>query len=218
MILYIFTFIKNTFLISIGFYFFQINELQLLSKECEQDVINAKLQIKNHFLDVKSSCRHISEDLVKTLDTIDNKVTEKLNILASVVDSFIFEYMSELHTLNHEKRKKISDILKKVIKTIVTDIKQAVEVNNVNKYHIILRYGNSEIKNELLNNLESEDVIPDKIKITLKQASHNSPNYINAAEAGKFVATLYRVYLTKIHKVLKFARKQIKECEQIMKS
>lgn len=154
---------------------------------------------------------------LRRLDTIDNQVTEKLNVLTSIIDAFIFENMSELHHLNLAKKKAILDIVKKTAKGISAKLKEAVEVNNVNKYHISLRYGNGELKTELLNNLEKEEMIPSKLKQMLKQASHNSPNYINAAEASKFISTLYGVYFTKIQKMLKFAKRKMKECMAIMK-
>ncbi|CAD2098794.1 sporozoite protein essential for cell traversal, putative [Plasmodium vinckei] len=175
-----------------------VEEFDKISDDFSDDINTIKQTIKNIFLDVEASFEDTSDDVVKLLSKYSFVPEEKLNIIDGILRSFIESkktliFNSPNAYINQQKEK-----IKNVCDYTLKKLNSLIQINELNKSHIILKYGKGEAKRGVLESIRNNDNISKNLKLELLKYENVSNQDIRISELIDFITPIYEDFIKKL--------------------
>nr|4U5A_A Chain A, Sporozoite microneme protein essential for cell traversal [Plasmodium berghei]4U5A_B Chain B, Sporozoite microneme protein essential for cell traversal [Plasmodium berghei]4U5A_C Chain C, Sporozoite microneme protein essential for cell traversal [Plasmodium berghei]4U5A_D Chain D, Sporozoite microneme protein essential for cell traversal [Plasmodium berghei] len=168
-----------------------IEEFDKLSDDFSNDINATKQTIKDLFLDIEASFEDTSDDVVKLLSKYSFVPEEKLNIIDGILRSFIEN--NKTHVINSSnayiyiQKEKIKNVCNFILKKL----NSLIQINELNKSHIILKYGKGEAKKGVLESIKNNDDISKNLKSELLKYENVNNQNIRVSELINFITPIY---------------------------
>ncbi|CAD2098407.1 hypothetical protein YYG_03153 [Plasmodium vinckei petteri] len=175
-----------------------VEEFDKISDDFSDDINTIKQTIKNLFLDVEASFEDTSDDVVKLLSKYSFVPEEKLNIIDGILRSFIESKKTHIFNspnayINQQKEK-----IKNVCDYTLKKLNSLIQINELNKSHIILKYGKGEAKRGVLESIRNNDNISKNLKLELLKYENVSNQDIRISELIDFITPIYEDFIKKL--------------------
>ncbi|SCM11162.1 sporozoite protein essential for cell traversal, putative [Plasmodium chabaudi adami] len=173
-------------------------EFDKISDDFSDDINAIKQTIKDLFLDVEGSFEDTSDDVVKLLSKYSFVPEEKLNIIDGILRSFIENSKTHIFNspnayINTQKEK-----IKNVCDFTLKKLNSLIQINELNKNHIILKYGKGEAKKGVLESIRNNDNISKNLKSELLKYENVSNQNIRISELIDFITPIYEDFIKKL--------------------
>ncbi|KEG04995.1 sporozoite protein essential for cell traversal, putative [Plasmodium vinckei vinckei] len=175
-----------------------VEEFDKISDDFSDDINAIKQTIKDLFLDVEASFEDTSDDVVKLLSKYSFVPEEKLNVIDGILRSFIESKKTHIFNspnayINQQKEK-----IKNVCDFTLKKLNSLIQINELNKSHIILKYGKGEAKRGVLESIRNNDNISKNLKLELLKYENVSNQDIRISELIDFITPIYEDFIKKL--------------------
>ncbi|SCP05348.1 sporozoite protein essential for cell traversal, putative [Plasmodium ovale] len=163
-----------------------VEDLEKILEDFSNDINTTKDTIKNLFLDVEASFEEVSDDIAKSFSA-----EEKLNILDGITRQFVENNRSFIYNSSESKKIVEREAFKKVCDLILNKLKILVQLNTINNYHILLKFGRGNVKKETLETVKNDSNISDELRKEFLKYNRMKNQDVKVTELINFMTPIY---------------------------
>ncbi|SBS85893.1 sporozoite protein essential for cell traversal, putative [Plasmodium ovale curtisi] len=168
-----------------------VEDLEKILEDFSNDINTTKDTIKNLFLDVEASFEEVSDDIAKSVSKYSFSAEEKLNILDGITRQFVENNRSFIYNSSESKKIVEREAFKKVCDLILNKLKILVQLNTINNYHILLKFGRGNVKKETLETVKNDSNISDELRKEFLKYNRMKNQDVKVTELINFMTPIY---------------------------
>ncbi|SBT40262.1 sporozoite protein essential for cell traversal, putative [Plasmodium ovale wallikeri] len=180
-----------------------VEDLEKILEDFSNDINTTKDTIKNLFLDVEASFEEVSDDIAKSVSKYSFSAEEKLNILGGITRQFVENNRSFIYNSSESKRVLEREAFKKVCDLILNKLKNLVQLNTINNYHILLKFGRGNVKKETLETVKNDSNISDELRKEFLKYNRMKNQDVKVTELINFMTPIYDKLISQLNQLIR---------------
>ncbi|SBT40725.1 sporozoite protein essential for cell traversal (SPECT1) [Plasmodium ovale wallikeri] len=128
---------------------------------------------------------------------------EKLNILGGITRQFVENNRSFIYNSSESKRVLEREAFKKVCDLILNKLKNLVQLNTINNYHILLKFGRGNVKKETLETVKNDSNISDELRKEFLKYNRMKNQDVKVTELINFMTPIYDKLISQLNQLIR---------------